>query len=176
MLDKITIVDFDDSFTYNIASIVYREEQSCRVIRHDRFFQLHCQRYQFVQSRHAVILGPGPGHPGEHRAYFSAIADLLKNRSVYVMGICLGHQILGMINGLEIRPVSDQLHGRTVEIVDKGEKFTVQRYNSLGVFRDQQEQGIQHFERGISYQFHPESIGTDENLHFFNDLLKFLRS
>jgi len=174
VLDKIFIVDFDDSFTYNIASVVYPEEKSCVVIRHDVFFRDYFPLMKKIKSRHAVILGPGPGHPEEYREYFSDIARLLDNESIYVLGICLGHQILGMVKNLEIREVKNKIHGESVEINFFGKFCNVQRYNSLGVFEGPKELISLQFSRGISYQFHPESIGTDDNLTFFLELLKFV--
>lgn len=174
VLDKIIIVDFDDSFTYNIASVIYPEEKSCVVIKHDVFFRDYFPLFSNRTTRHAVILGPGPGHPEEYGAYFPAISQLLQNESVYVLGICLGHQILGMIKNLLIKEVHNKIHGESVKIQFLGKSYSVQRYNSLGVFEGGKEQMSLQFPRGISYQFHPESVGTDDNLSFFQDLLRFI--
>jgi anthranilate synthase component II len=176
MLDKIIIVDFEDSFTYNIASVLFPFEKSIKVISHHDFFYDTASRLLSSNDRHAVILGPGPGHPKEHTKYFQTIQELKKSPMIYLMGICLGHQILGMIEGLEVRSSENQMHGQAVKTIFKNQTAWVQRYNSLSVYNGHEVVDILNFSRGISYQFHPESIGTTENELFFEELLRFVES
>lgn len=175
MLDKILIVDFEDSFTFNIANVIYPYEHSIKVMSHQTFFTDVFDELTHSQRRHAVILGPGPGHPEDYKEYYQKIKLLLKNRNYYVMGICLGHQILGKISGLKIKRSKIPMHGQAIDICFKGRMLKVQRYNSLTVFDGSKESDILEFERGISYQFHPESIGTHDNDIFFQDLLEFIQ-
>lgn len=174
MLDKIIIIDFEDSFTYNIASVLFPFEKSIAVIAHHEFFNIHLQKYLNSKENHAVILGPGPGHPQEHQKYFVEIEKIRKLKNFYVMGICLGHQILGLIDNKTVAKAQEQIHGQTIFIEFDGQPRGVQRYNSLAVYNDSAEVNIRRFDRGISYQFHPESIGTDSNLLFFRELLDFI--
>jgi anthranilate/para-aminobenzoate synthase component II len=175
MSDKIFIVDFDDSFTYNIASVLFPFESHLSVVSHRDFFPKISQKIAQEKNRCAVILGPGPGHPSEFNTYFKAIEKLRGCPHVFIMGICLGHQILGLIDGKEVHEALEKKHGQTVEIEWRGQKRVVQRYNSLSVYEKGVELVIREFSRGLSYQFHPESIGTDSNEVFFMDLLEFIR-
>lgn len=176
MLDKIIIIDFEDSFTYNIASVLFPYEKSVTVISHDEFFKVHLKKYLNSNETHALILGPGPGHPDEHQKYFKEIDKIRKLKNFYVMGICLGHQILGLIDKKKVSKAEEQIHGQTIFIEFDGRKRAVQRYNSLAVYEEGKEVNIRKFERGISYQFHPESVGTDSNSLYFQELLDFIHN
>jgi anthranilate/para-aminobenzoate synthase component II len=60
MSDKIIIIDFEDSFTYNIANILFSHERKISVLPHREFFtSMDC--LIDVREKIAVILGPGPG-------------------------------------------------------------------------------------------------------------------
>lgn len=176
MLDKILIIDFEDSFTYNIASVLFEHEPSCKVVSHQDFFENIVSDWQVQLGNKAVILGPGPGHPDLYRKYLPAIRELMSDENVFVMGICLGHQIIGLLKGFQVKPVADQVHGQVVNLELNGEKIAVQRYNSLGVFKNNVEEISLQWDRGITYQFHPESIGTENQLAFFEPLLDFINS
>jgi len=172
--DKILIIDFEDSFTYNVASVLYPLEQSVSVINVHDFFTHHFEKFLSEKNLRAIILGPGPGHPEIYQDYFQKIEELRKTESIYTMGICLGHQILGMMDGKKVLKSSEQIHGQTITINFKDTSLKVQRYNSLAVVDGSFAQDIRRFPRGISYQFHPESIGTENNLLFFEELLEFI--
>ena len=176
MLDKIIIIDFEDSFTYNIANVLFPYEKSIFVIPHEDFFKIHLESYLSSKEKHAFILGPGPGHPNEYKKYFFEIERMRKLQNYYIMGICLGHQILGLIDKKTVSKAKNQIHGQRIFIEFDEAQRAVQRYNSLSVYEGDTEVNITKFDRGISYQFHPESIGTDSNLLYFRELLKFVES
>lgn len=181
MLDKakIYIVDFEDSFTFNIATELYNYEKDIVVVSHQDFFS----EKNFIPLINetkipvAVILGPGPGSPYEYMNYSSHILELRNHPLIFLMGICLGHQIIALIDGLSIRSSGKPIHGGQVKINFENKNILVQRYNSLAVFESntaQKEIQIRQWERGISYQFHPESIGTENRHLFFKDLIDFI--
>lgn len=176
MLDKIIIIDFEDSFTYNIATVLYPFEKSLIVVSHNDFFNVSIDNYLNSSKLHAIILGPGPGHPKDYQKYFSEIEKFRKRQNFYIMGICLGHQMLGIMDNKVVFNAQEKIHGQTITIEYQGRKREVQRYNSLAVYEDGVELNVRNFERGISYQFHPESIGTDSNSLYFQDLLKFIQN
>ena len=175
MLDKIIILDFEDSFTYNIASVLFPHEKSIKVVSYLEFFKCDFKNYLNTNNKHALILGPGPGHPNEYKKYFLEILKFREHEKFYIMGICLGHQILGVLDEKSVSKASEQVHGQSVLIEFEGEERIVQRYNSLSVYEDNKEVNIRRFERGISYQFHPESIGTEDSLLYFQELLNFIK-
>lgn len=174
--DKIFIIDFDDSFTHNIASVLFPIEEKISVTNVHDFFNHHYESFLHDENPRAIILGPGPGHPDIYQKYFRKIEMLRKNESVYIMGICLGHQILGLMDGKKVLRSSEQIHGQSITINFKDTFLKVQRYNSLAVVEGNFNQDIRRFPRGISYQFHPESIGTENNLIFFEELLEFIHN
>lgn len=177
MSAKILIIDFEDSFTYNVAAVLFDAGLESTVIHHEAFFlDEFFEKWIKKHGKKAVILGPGPGHPEVYKKYFSHLSILQTDESIYLMGICLGHQILGLKDGLSIKKVPEQMHGQTVTINFKGRFLQVQRYNSLGVFNRDEEIFHRKFKNGISYQFHPESIGTEDNQIFFEDLRNFIQS
>ena len=177
---KIYIIDFEDSFTFNIATELFIYEKKIEVISHSDFFSE--KKFpiflQEVKIPIAVILGPGPGSPEEYRDYFSKIKVLKNNPLIYLMGICLGHQVLGLMDGLSVRASYKPSHGTQVKINFENINMLVQRYNSLAVFESRKsfkEIQIRQWVRGVSYQFHPESIGTENRSLFFKDLLSFIK-
>jgi len=179
MLNKIFIIDFEDSFTFNIASELYSYETNIEVIPHHAFFA-EVNFKNFMKKSDipiAVILGPGPGDPGEYENYFDKIKQLKNAKFIYLMGICLGHQVLSLIDGFFIKPSFFPGHGIQIKIHFFDQDLLVQRYNSLAVFNSHNNSNeilIRKWERGISYQFHPESIGTEKCALFFKELLDFI--
>jgi anthranilate/para-aminobenzoate synthase component II len=178
---KIFVIDFEDSFTFNIASELYKHEKNIEVISHTDFFsnEFFNLIIGIKQNRIAVILGPGPGHPNTFSNYFDKIRILKTKKNIFILGICLGHQIISLINGFKVRPSIKPLHGNQVKIDFNSKNILVQRYNSLSVYANDsssEELMVNKWDRGISYQFHPESVGTHNSRIFFNDLLDFVHS
>jgi anthranilate/para-aminobenzoate synthase component II len=178
---KIYIVDFEDSFTFNIASELYKFEKSIEVVSHIDFFSQDFFSELTAQKtiKFAIILGPGPGSPETYINYFDKIKILKLNKNIFLMGICLGHQIISMIQGFKIRSSNKPIHGNQIRLDFNNKNIIVQRYNSLAVYsadNSTDEIMVNKWDRGISYQFHPESIGTHNNLLFFKDLLNFIKS
>lgn len=176
---KIFIIDFEDSFTFNIATELYNYEKNIEIISHEDFFgnKKFPVFMQKIKSPIAVIFGPGPGSPEEYRDYFFKIKEIKGHPLVYVMGICLGHQILALVDGLVIKPSQKPLHGAQVRINFDDINMLVQKYNSLAVFeshKSKHEIQVRQWQRGVSYQFHPESIGTENRPLFFKELLSFI--
>lgn len=144
-----------------------------------------------------IILGPGPGHPNEYGTLKPFIQNCLENPDVFVIGVCLGHQLIWQYLGHSINLSSHLVHGQQEEICIPNwndlfpksfhdQTALVQRYNSLAVIpsgpfeSDQKtllkrgEIMIGSFSGGVSYQFHPESVGTSCPEAFFDCGLNFL--
>lgn len=176
---KVYIIDFEDSFTFNIATELYAFEKKIEVISHSDFFadKFLQQFFGKLKSPVAVILGPGPGSPEEYQNYFEDIKKIKNTPLIYLMGICLGHQILGLMDGLVVKMSKKPMHGGQVKINFEDTNILVQRYNSLALYDPtdgQKEIQVRQWERGVSYQFHPESIGTENRPLFFKELLLFI--
>ncbi|MBY0518290.1 MAG: aminodeoxychorismate/anthranilate synthase component II [Bacteriovoracaceae bacterium] len=181
---QVWIIDFDDSFTYNIASEFYRQGLESKII--------HWKDWTAPTTRlpKLLVLGPGPGHPDEY-----PVEDVLMNwwkSEVPMAGICLGHQLIARFLGLRVERSKRPVHGESValkvpqwwqEKLKLPSLVEVQRYNSLGVqarklprdWSGWEEDGewiaLSHA-RALTYQFHPESVGTSCPEAFFLPLCR----
>jgi anthranilate synthase component 2 len=190
----IYLLDFEDSFTYNIVAVLREEGLFPEVIP-------FAEVSEFLESfwpmeKTIVIYGPGPGAPTDHRDLYPKIAKLLQHPLVFHLGICLGHQLLWNLMGVKIDRIPP-VHGQAVtlnippwggyfEQKDWGRRTWVQRYNSLAlsgvdpndrrfIFDQKREVVLAgRFERGLTYQFHPESVGTSDPHIFFGHCHRFL--
>ena len=179
---KIYIVDFEDSFTFNIANVLYPLCNDLKVLNNKEFFEEYFDTI-ISEDKIAIILGPGPGHPNQYSKYFHQIKMLLFRKNIYLMGICLGHQIIAIQFNYEIILSANPAHGVRVLVTWNHHDYYVQRYNSLAVKSGQKsneillmnEVVVLDYGNGRSYQFHPESVGTEKSLYFFKDLLSFIQ-
>lgn len=181
---RVWLIDFDDSFTYNIAAEFERTGSSCVVV--------HWKKWAAPAAAlpDLIVLGPGPGHPDDYRIEETLLAWW--KTDVPIGGICLGHQILARFIGLPVERSPRPAHGESfvwkVPVVWQKRfqwprQVEVQRYNSLGVpartlprgWSGWEENGewvmLQH-PRALSYQFHPESVGTSCPELFFAPLCR----
>ncbi len=173
------LVDNYDSYTYNVFHLlasVSGEEPI--VIHNDMVSWRALSRWDFD----AIVLSPGPGHPGRWHD-FGVCADILRSSAIPVLGICLGHQGLGRaLSGL-VESAPCAMHGRLSQVRHLGsglfeglpQEFSVVRYHSLAVSGpigpagrvtawtdDGVVMGIEHRHRPLwGVQFHPESIATE---------------
>lgn len=178
---KIYIIDFEDSFTFNIANVLYPFCNELQVLNFKSFFEDHFDNIN-SQNNIAIILGPGPGHPTQYTKYFKQVKILLSNNNIYLMGICLGHQMISLQFDYEIISSLNPLHGERIPLMEVNQHYYVQRYNSLAIIPKNKPNEISYmhelmdlvYRNGRSYQFHPESIGTENSIYFFKDLLKFI--
>lgn len=193
------IVDFDDSFTFNIVNAVNKLKLKVCVVSHDKSKEFLEEFILFKNNNdrnQVLLLGPGPGHPNEYQHIFNSLKQILKLRSIFTVGVCLGHQIIGSLLGGEVMRSNFPKHGEKVEIeipcwpniyprVMWNKSTSVQRYNSLVVkFKYLSDNVLFSFDNGeisqivstniFSMQFHPESVGTSYPNLFFNPILKFL--
>lgn len=193
----IYICDFNDSFTFNIYSELklINDELRIEVIPFEKIpFTLNSLSQ--TSKKCAVILGPGPGAPDEYSHLFDLIQVLKRNENIFLMGICLGHQLYWKSMGFPVVRCKKPIHGQTqhyslntyLSPYFNGEaSIKVQRYNSLQVILNTEEQRILHTdkkalifedelvmyqgERFVTYQFHPESIGTPSSYLYFSQLI-----
>ncbi len=180
MSDLTLIIDNYDSFVYNIAQLVEENGSRPVVVRNDEISVSGIERVRPDR----IIISPGPGTP-ENRDDIGISVDIVKGlgSSYPIMGICLGHQIIGHAFGAKIRQASRIMHGKTskIQIIKMDEifssipdKFSATRYHSLVVsevrepleitaisIEDGEIMAIRHRQNKIfGVQFHPESVGT----------------
>lgn len=192
----IYILDFEDSFTYNIFSELFLINSNIKVIEKKD----HQVVLNTFQPSDILIIGPGPGHPDQYTNYFKAIREKVK-QGYKVWGICLGHQIIGRALGLEIEHSKKPIHGQTKilkinKIIKKRFNFNfneleVQSYNSLcfnltaknlellsglgsSYLENSEELELFYLNKMVSMQFHPESVGTSYRKHIFEKIIEYL--
>jgi anthranilate/para-aminobenzoate synthase component II len=192
-MNQVYIIDFEDSFTYNIAAYFHKLNIATKVIS---YTSIEASLNDLSDDRKKVLIwGPGPKHPYQYQEIMIILNFLRQNERIFHMGICLGHQIMLASEGYSIVPATDIIHGQKIDIIipewdtffDQGlqnKSMAVQRYNSLAVqeksnnkiksYIIDQEVMIAGYHNGVSYQFHPESIGTSFPDAFFDSTLKFL--
>jgi anthranilate/para-aminobenzoate synthase component II len=187
---KIIIIDFYDSFTFNIACEFKCIGLESETIPYKKFnFEMFNENEKYL-----FVLGPGPGHPKEYEDFFPIVRQIRDSSNSFLLGICLGHQIILSEMGHKISSAKKIIHGESVllnlnslfwsSIFDTS-SLEVQRYNSLSFNKESiTEKSDENFlydedldlmafsyrlgeDRVLTYQFHPESIGTNcRNLIF----------
>jgi anthranilate synthase component 2 len=187
----ILIVDHYDSFTYNLVQLVESLGRPTEVVRSDAE-----PAESLVERRpDAVILSPGPGRP-EDAGVFTSLLSLLPDVTP-VLGVCLGHQALGIAFG-GVVDRETPVHGKASLIFHKGkgifegvtDPFEAGRYHSLVVLRKRLPEELEltaWTEEGLvmaaqhrslpryGVQFHPESILTPEGPRIVENFLALSR-
>ncbi|SCK27892.1 phenazine biosynthesis protein phzE [Streptomyces sp. WMMB 714] len=189
----VLVVDGEDSFTSMLAHLLRTTGARVEVRRYDE------PGLDGVALRHGgpVVLGPGPGDPREASAKMRVLRELaallLREHRHGLLGVCLGHELLGAELGLEIVRKARPYQGAQEEIDLFGRRETVGFYNSYAlrcgpqggtpgpgavpagveVSRDAAS-GEVHALRGPGFagvQFHPESVLTLDGPGIVSELL-----
>jgi para-aminobenzoate synthetase component 2 len=173
---RILVVDNYDSFVFTIVGYLEQLGAECTVVRNDAVSAADGADFD------GVLVSPGPGTP-EEAGVSMAMIEACGERSQPMLGVCLGHQALGVVAGGVVGRAPELLHGKTslVHHVGAGvlaglpEPFVATRYHSLTidpstlpdslVATGHTESGVimavQHRELPLhGVQFHPESVLT----------------
>ena len=133
------MIDHYDSFVYNLKA--YFEELNClvQVIQSDKAASDYIEQ---IENLDGIIFSPGPKHPKdcEHSA------ALLRSfgKRIPILGVCLGHQLIGHTFGAKVIKGLRPMHGKITRITNyatgvlKGlpDQFDVTRYHSLVIAED----------------------------------------
>jgi len=178
----VAVIDHRDSFTFTLVD--YCQQLGAKVSVFSVDDLPDCDALKRLHITH-VLFSPGPGHPNEYEASLQLMSAV--KHSWPLLGVCLGHQMLGYIDGASVRKTPHIMHGRrstmthqqTGLLRDLQAPLSVMRYHSLaldpktltddwhldaysddGVLMAMHHKDLPLF--GV--QFHPESVLTDKGL------------
>jgi anthranilate synthase component II len=184
----ILMIDNYDSFTWNLVQVLTAAGAEVDVIRNDAL----SVDALLAREPEGIVLSPGPGRPEDA----GVCVELLRRRApVPLLGVCLGHQALGLAFGAAVVRAPRLMHGKTSPVrhlgrgvfADLPNPFEATRYHSLVVQEeslsdeleplawsdDGQLMGMHH--RELPYwgvQFHPESVLTGSGPHLLENFLE----
>ena len=175
---KILLIDNYDSFTYNLFHYLSSLKMDVDVKRNDKINT----KYILKKKYKKIVISPGPGNPNQSGNCIDIVNKLYKN--IPILGVCLGHQIIGQVFGSKIIQAKKLMHGKTSVILSKNigilknlpKKFEATRYHSLIISAETSDgliMGIQHKKYDIhGVQFHPESIKTKLGINILKNFIK----
>ena len=172
------MIDNYDSFVYNLKA--YFEELGREIIV-KRSDQITVDEIEKIQPQ-GIILSPGPKRPWDAEVCVQTVKRL--QGKIPILGVCLGHQVLGHCCGATVEKGERPMHGKVTEITNMGtgvfeglpKKFKVTRYHSLivkensipvdyhidAVSEDGAVMGLSHKNLPLyGVQFHPEAVLTE---------------
>ena len=176
-MKKILLIDNYDSFTYNLYHYISSFNNNVDVKRNDKVNTKDIVKNKYKK----IIISPGPGNPDQAGNCLKIVKKFYNK--IPILGVCLGHQIIGQVFCSKIIQAKKLMHGKTSKIKSKKigilknlpNTFEATRYHSLIIDKkslssdleitaetnDGLIMGIQHKKFNIhGVQFHPESIKT----------------
>ncbi len=187
---SVLVIDNYDSFTYNLVQYLGELGADVQVRRND---QITLGEIEAMQPAH-ILISPGPGRPEDAGISVDVIRQF--GPATPVLGVCLGHQAIGVVYGGTVCRAAVPMHGKTSTVVHDGkglfkgitEPFQAGRYHSLMIARDNVPPDLEvaahtledgtimavrhrtHPVHGV--QFHPESVLTDEGRRILRNFLE----
>ena len=175
MARPVLVIDNYDSFVFNLVQYISELGVEVVVRRND---QIDIQAVK-DETYSGVLVSPGPGHPSDSGQALEII-KLCEAQRIPLLGVCLGHQALGLVFGANISSASELFHGRASLTTHIGEgifrhipsPIATGRYHSLVVSQDGLPSvlqitatsdgvimGLRHTSVPLEgVQFHPESV------------------
>jgi anthranilate synthase component 2 len=188
---KVFLIDAYDSFVFIISQYLEQLGLETHVERND-VPDLIKRIEEYAPD--FCVLGPGPGHPQD--AGYIEVIQHFKGR-LPILGVCLGHQAIGLAFGGSVVRATHVMHGKASTINNDGrgvyahtdgKSIKAIRYHSLIIDNknlcgeltvtstssdDGYIMGVRHLTYSIEgVQFHPESILTEDGLGIFKSFIE----
>ena len=188
-MKKIILIDNYDSFTFNLYHYLSSFKVNVDVIRNDQITSNEILERKYSK----IVISPGPGNPNQSGNCLKIVKSLYKK--IPILGVCLGHQIIGQVFGSKIVQAKKLMHGKTSKIISKKlgilknlpKSFEATRYHSLIIdkktlskhleitaeSKDGLVMGVQHKKYDVhGVQFHPESIKTKLGIKILKNFIR----
>jgi anthranilate synthase/aminodeoxychorismate synthase-like glutamine amidotransferase len=189
----IVLIDNYDSFTYNLVQTMAPLGGVIKVFRNDAVTVAEVEALQ----PEALVISPGPCTPNEAGISVQLIRQM--SGTLPILGVCLGHQSIGVAFGATVANAARIMHGKVSQIQHDGSAlyrglsnpFVAGRYHSLAVIRgtlppllvadafseDGEIMGMRHSAHlTFGVQFHPESVLTPAGKRLLRNFLDIVRS
>lgn len=187
---KTLLIDNYDSYTFNLYQLIAEINGELPIVfRNDQTNWSNLKKLAFDN----IIISPGPGHPKNNKD-FGVCRQILLKANVPILGVCLGHQGLGLMYGASVIHAPEVMHGRLSAIYHNEsalfkeipQAFSAVRYHSLMVTKnlpawlektawtqDGIIMGLRHQKRPLwGVQFHPESISSEYGKHLLANFIE----
>lgn len=182
----VLLIDNYDSFTYILCDYILQCGESCLVVRNDEKSIEELQQLHFD----SIVISPGPKTPETAGVTMQVIEHFYASKPI--LGVCLGHQALGIYFGMKLKKAFKPMHGKTSDIAVNTAHFLFQnllptqkvmRYHSLilegensnklqiiATTQSGEIMAIAHKELPLAgVQFHPESVLTANGLQMLQN-------
>ena len=110
---KIILIDNYDSFTFNLYHYLSSLNVKVVVLRNDKVNSNDILNGKYDK----IVISPGPGNPNQSGNCLNIVKSLYKKKPI--LGVCLGHQIIGQVFGSKIVQAKKLMHGKTSVITSK---------------------------------------------------------
>ncbi len=193
----ILVIDNYDSFTFNLVQALLAAGAEVRVVRNDAIDRAGVAALAAdpAADLRGIVISPGPGDPEDAGVSVDTIR-VAAERSIPLLGVCLGMQSMAAAYGGSIVRAPTLVHGEASEVTHDGTgllegmppSFMAARYHSLTVDAatlpaelritamsevDRVVMGIRHVSLPMEgVQFHPESVLTPEGPHLLANFLR----
>jgi para-aminobenzoate synthetase component 2 len=193
----ILVIDNYDSFTFNLVQALEAAGAEVKVVRNDAIDRSGIEGLadDAAADLNGIVISPGPSDP-DHAGVSMDAVRVASERSIPLLGVCLGMQSMAQAYGASIVRAPTLVHGEAAEVSHDGAgllegmppAFLAARYHSLCVDattlppelritamseEDQVVMGLRHTSLPLEgVQFHPESVLTPDGPHLLANFLR----
>lgn len=180
-MTRVLVVDHHDSFVHTLVGYLHELGAETVMVEADSLDEADLERT--LSAYDALLLSPGPGTPVEAGASIAAVRIAARLR-IPTLGVCLGHQVIGIALGTVVDEARELMHGMVSDVTHDGSAlfagvpspFAAGRYHSLVLAEsdlpaemtvtawtaDGTVMALAHRDLPlVGVQFHPESVLTD---------------